>query len=136
MRKLQVLQNSSMRLLLKKGYETPTSVLLEESKSLSVNQLVAMNMLNQVWKIRNCHQPAYHYERLFGRLEGSSASTRSIASQETSINFSLSQGRGSFFYQAAILWNNIPPGVKTSSTKQQFKSRIKPWVLRSIPIKI
>ena len=47
MRKLQVLQNTTLRLLLKKKYDTPTSSLLTESKSLSVNQTVASCMLNQ-----------------------------------------------------------------------------------------
>ena len=136
MKKLQVLQNSSLRLLLKKKYDTPTSILLEEARALSVNQTVAMNMLSQVWKIQECHQPVYHYERLFGRLAEPNTSTRSISSKEASVNFNLSQGRGSFFYQAAILWNNLPPGVKNSSSKQQFKSRGKPWVQRNIPIKI
>ena len=131
MKKLQVLQNSSLRLLLKKKYDTPTSILLEEARALSVNQTVAMNMLSQVWKIQECHQPVYHYERLFGRLTEPNTSTRSISSKEASVNFNLSQGRGSFFYQAAILWNNLPPGVKNSSSKQQFKSRGKPWVQRN-----
>ena len=60
MRKLQAIQNSSMRLLLRKKYDTPTSSLLEESKSLSVNQNVAMSMMNQVWKMKISQQPVYH----------------------------------------------------------------------------
>ena len=66
MRRLQVLQNSTMRILMRKKYDTQTSTLLAESKTLSVNQTVAMSILNQVFK--NSCQPAYHYKRLFGRL--------------------------------------------------------------------
>ena len=110
MRKLQVLQNSSLRLLLRAKYETHTSSLLEQSKSLSVNQTVVMNMLTQVWKIKKCHQPMYHYERLFGNK---------------TVNFNLSQGRGSFFY----LWNHLPPGIRLAQSKEIFRTSVKSWIM-------
>ena len=135
MRKLQVLQNSSMRLLLRKKYDTPTSSLLEESKSLSVNQTVAMSMMNQVWKIKRSQQPVYHYERLFGRLDDPASSTRSITSQNPSINFSLSQGRGSFFYLASNLWNCLPIGIRMASTNKHFKTSVKTWIKTNVPMK-
>ena len=61
MRKLQVLQNSTLRLILKERYDKPTVELLSESKTLSVNQLVAFNMLTQVFKLKESQLPAYHY---------------------------------------------------------------------------
>ena len=135
MRRLQVLQNSSLRLLLRKRYDTPTSTLLAESKSLSVNQTVAMSILSQVWKVQDTHQPAYHYERLFGRLQAPSNRTRSVSSQDPEINFSLSQGRGSFFYLASILWNYLPLGIRLSSTHQTFKTSTRLWIKNNIPMK-
>ena len=135
MRRLQVLQNSTLRLLLKKRYDTPSSDLLEQSKSLSVNQTVAMNMINQVWKIQDTHQPCYHYERLFGRLETVRNRTRSISSQDTRINFGLSQSRGSFFYFSSNLWNSLPQGIRSSSTIQKFKTSAKRWIQNNIPTK-
>ena len=130
-----MLQNSTLRLLLKKKYDTPTSTLLEESRSLSVNQTVAMSMLNQVWKIQNTQQPVYHYERLFGRLSAANNRTRSISSQDPSINFNPSQSRGSFFYFASNLWNYLPLGIRISSTHQKFKTSAKLWIKNNIPMK-
>ena len=136
MRKLQVLQNSTMRLLLQKPYDTPTTSLLEQSGTLSVNQTVAMNMISQVWKIQECQQPSYHYDRLFGRLAASKTRTRSVTSLDSRINFKLSQSRGSFFYLASNLWNSLPPGIRFSSSKQNFKTNARNWIKRNIPMKV
>ena len=135
MRKLQVLQNSTLRLMLGKRYDYPTSSLLYESNSLSVNQTVAYSIMCQVWKIKTTTQPKYHYERLFGRLMNPEVSTRSIVSQETRINFKLSMGRGSFFYLGSNLWNSLPITIRESSTHQQLKRAARGWTLENIPMK-
>ena len=137
MRKLQVLQNSTLRILLRKNYDTPTSILLAESKTFRVNQTVALSIPNQVWKIKNSCQPGYHYdERLFGRLINENQGTRSISSEDPRINFNLSQGRGSFFYFASNLWNSLPPGIRFSSSNSRFKASVKPWIMSNIEMKV
>ena len=136
MRKLQVLQNSTLRLLLGKRYNTPTYSLLMESKSLSVNQTVAYSMISQVWKIRKSEQPWYHYDRLFRRNLNPDVNTRSVASEEPRVNFRLSTGQGSFFYHASNLWNNLPAEIRDSRTMQRFKKDAKQWIMEKIPMKV
>ena len=135
MKKLQVLQNSTLRLMLGKRYDYPTSSLLNESNSLSVNQTVAYSIMCQVWKIKTTTQPKYHHERLFGRLVNPEVSTRSIVSQETRVNFKLSMGRGSFFYFGSNLWNSLPITTRESRTLQGFKRAARTWTLENIPMK-
>ena len=137
MKKLQVLQNSTLRLLLGKKYDTPTSILLGDSKSLSVNQMVAHTILCQVWKIKKSAQPEYHFERLFGgRPEHMNIGTRSAANNDLQVNFRLSVGRGSFFYLATNLWNSIPTEIRDSATYLSFKTAARKWTLSRIPMKI
>ena len=136
MKKLQVLQNSTLRLLLGKKYDTPTSILLAESKSLSVNQTVAYSILCQTWKIKKSAQPRYHFERLFGRHLYQDRETRSVASNDPRVNFRLSVGRGSFFYFATNLWNSIPTQARETATYPRFKAAARQWTLYNIPMKI
>ena len=69
MRKIQVLQNSALRLATHSSYDTPMTTLLSKSGQLSIHQHVAYHSANQVFKIFQNKQPAYHHERLFGRLD-------------------------------------------------------------------
>ena len=66
MRKLQVVQNVELRLLLGKPRDTPVTSLLSEAKQLSVHQLVAYHTAAQTFKIYRNKEPTYHYSRLFG----------------------------------------------------------------------
>ena len=136
MRKLQVLQNSTLRLLLGKRYDASTQSLLAESKSLSVNQTVAYSMMSQVWKIRKSGQPRYHYDRLFGRITNPDVNTRSVASNELRVDFKLSTGRGSFFYLSSNLWNNLPAEIRESRTWSRFKRTAQQWTKENIPMKV
>ena len=85
MKKLQILQNSTLRLILRRKYDTPTTTLLSESKVLSVNHMVAYNVLVQVFKIQLTGEPSYHHQRLFGRLRDAQNETRSITRQDPRI---------------------------------------------------
>ena len=131
MRKLQVLQNSTPRLILQERYHKPTVELLSESKSLSVNQLVAFNMLSQVFKVKESQLPVYHHNRLFGHLNRDQNVTRSI-----SISYKLCQSRESFFHFSSSLWNATPPAVRNSLNLASFKTNARKWVLSNIPSKI
>ena len=131
MKKLQVLQNSTLRMILKRNYDTPTVQLLSESKSLSVNQLVAYNMLVQVFKVKQTQQPSYHFHRFFGHQNRDQNVTRSIP-----ISFKLCQSRGSFFHLASSLWNSTSPIVKNSTNVKTFKTNARKWTLQNIPSKI
>ena len=67
MRRLQVLQNKTMRLETNLDYRTPTSQLLKQTGRLSVHQMVASSTAVQVYKIKTSQQPRYHHERQFSQ---------------------------------------------------------------------
>ena len=96
MRKLQVLQNLALRLLLNKPRDTPVTTLLQESKEMSVHQLVAYHTANQTYKVFKNQEPSYHFKRLFS--DSPNQRTRSVSNLEARIDFDLSLGRKSFFY--------------------------------------
>ena len=133
MRKLQVLQNQALRLLLNRPRETPVRSLLSEANHMSVHQLVAYHTGCQTYKVSRNKEPIYHHERLFG--SPTLLNTRSAANMETRVELNLSLGRKSYFYQAAHIWNCLPLSMKTASTIEKFKRSMKTWVMRTISMK-
>ena len=65
MRRLQTLQNKTLRIQSGLNRYTPTETLLTATNSLSVHQLAAKCCLVQVYNIQKNKKPSYHYERLF-----------------------------------------------------------------------
>ena len=133
MRKLQVLQNSALRLLLNKPRDTPVTTLLQESKEMSVHQLVAYHTANQTYKVYKNQEPSYHFKRLFG--DSPNQRTRSVSNLETRIDFDLSLCRKSFFYQAGHIWSILPYHIKTAQTIEKFKRGLKAWIKSNISVK-
>ena len=132
MRRLQALQNSAMRILTKKPYDTPTVSLLQASSQLSVHQLVAYHSVVQVFKIKETQQPKYHYTRLFCPRP---IATRSAQNQDLRIDFKLSLTRGSFFFQSSRVWNSLPQNLKYSSSLETFKKATKKWTKMNISVR-
>ena len=131
MRKLQVAQNSVMRLITNSRYDTPTSELLSKSKQLSIHQMMAFYTSCQVFNIHQNQFPTYHYRRFFGEPNP----LRSGTNLESRIEFKSSQGRGSFFYNGSRLWNALPHSAKTAPNITTFKKVTKPWVKATISIR-
>ena len=137
MRRLQVLQNKTLRLLTRTDRSTPTSTLTSLARSLSVHQLGAYHTANQVYQVYQSRRPVYHHARLFQNnlLVQDHVTVRSQNNLQSRINFNLSTCRSSFFYQGAKLWSALPMDVKTSRNSDQFKSRCKNWIRRNIKVK-
>ena len=112
LRKLQVLQNKCLRIVTNSDYKTPTSVLLDKTKLLSVHQQMAQLSLSQVFNIYKTRLPAYHYNRIFSNAN-TDQRTRSVNDFSTNrIEFKLSITRTHFFYQASRLWSALPDTIK------------------------
>ena len=63
-RRIQVLQNTRMKLITGAPRTTSTTALLQMSNTLSVQQLVAFHTLNMVNKVINTSKPSYLASRL------------------------------------------------------------------------
>ena len=55
-------------------------------------------------------------------------------SHDIRVDFDLSIARSGFVYRGAKLWNMIPNDVRTSTSAQVFKKRIKQWIKNNIAI--
>ena len=130
MRKLQILQNKTFRLLTRADKMTPTTTLTNMARSLSVHQLGAYHIAAQVFKIYRSKKPEYHYARLFNNLQSSQnhVTVRSPNNLQTTC-------RGSFFYQGAKMWSALPMSIKNSGNVEQFSKRCKTLIRSNIRVK-
>ena len=133
MNKLQVLQNSALRLLTRCNRWTPTSLLLEKAGILSVHQLGAYHTALQLFKTYRSRKPIYHFKRLF--QSNQNPRVRSSATLTPKVDFKLSTCRSSFFYQGARLWATIPLEIKSSTSELQFRIKCKEWVKKNVQIR-
>ena len=65
--KLQVLQNSLNRLLTGADYNTPTTELLDQTNSLSIQQMVAFQTMVMTYKITRSKKPTYLAKKMQSR---------------------------------------------------------------------
>ena len=77
LRRLQVLQNSVMRIETASRYDASVASLLTRSKELSINQKIAFYTLNQVYNISR------HKARLFGGGATGDIKTRPLTNLES-----------------------------------------------------
>ena len=133
MRKLQVLQNKTMRMETKSDHYTPTVELLQKTRKLSVHQMVAQSIAVQVYNTSKSQQPKYHHDRLFSRNQDNLNPTRTAA--EPRLESKLSLGRGGFFYQGSRIWTALPHHIKNARNVETFKKNCKKWVRSSIAVK-
>ena len=133
MRRLQVLQNKTMRIQTNDGHRTPTTLLLQKTRQLSIHQMVAYHSAVQVYNIAKNKEPKYHYNRLFGANENQQQpDTRHDHLQ---VNFQLSLARGSFFYQSSKIWAALPEATRLSPNLYGFKKECKKWISQNIRVK-
>ena len=120
-RKLQVLQNKTMRLETNLDFGTPTKELLAKTGKLSVHQMIAYSTAVQMYNIKRTEEPKYHHDRLF--------------SGANRVEFKLSLARASFFYQGARIWAALPGTMKTAPKVGNFKKLCKQWIKSNIHVK-
>ena len=135
MGRLQVMQNSVLRLQTGLGWHTPTAELVRRAGQLSVHQLVAYHTLLQTYKCKMTSQPRYMFNRLFpAAVDNGGSHLRTTTNADINIHFDLSLSRGSFFYRAGRLWNLLPHNIKSHGTVPTFKKYTKKWISDNIPV--
>ena len=135
MRKLQVLQNRTLRLITGMDYNTPTSILLKTTNLMSAHQMVVYHTACQIFKIKQSKLPQYHYDRLFPEvIDDQQTDTR--CNNIARIDFNLSLARSSFFYQGSQIWKALPNNITSAPKLKTFKKLCNAWVLKNVPIKM
>ena len=135
-RRLQVLQNKTLRLRSKLGRDTPTSMLLSSTSELSVHQLTAFHTLMLIFKVVTSQKPRYLAERLQLRkpIEGQVFNHRLLNTIRVP-NVQLSASKSAFFVRGASLWNMLPLVMRSGMKLVTFKKELRKWILEQIPIK-
>ena len=134
LRKLQVLQNKCLRLISHSKYDTPRISLLNKCKKLSVKQLIIYQTACQTFRIFHSKYTKYHYRKLFSSDNISNPGTKSHDDdcQANKIGYNLSVSRNQFFYQASLIWNNLPVHIKKLEKVDTFKKHLKQWITTNI----
>ena len=131
--KLQVLQNNLNRILLKAKYDTPTEVLLKETNSLSVQQMIAYHTALLAYKIVKKNRPSYLAEKLQRRNVG--VSLRDNQGSIVQRNKKLALSKEGFVYRGAALLNKLSVELRNEDKLEVFKAGLRKWVLVNIPAK-
>ena len=128
--KLQITQNKIVRFIMNLSQRTHVDQLTRNSvKLLSTLDRVKQLWLNHVYNIFNGSSPPYLTHN-FTRLSRS----HTHHTRSSSFNFFIPRVRGmaskSFYYNAILDWNALPPHIQTISNKLEFKRQSRNTWLR------
>ena len=133
-RRLQVLQNSVMKLLTGTPRRTATTTLLQMTNTLYVQQLVAYHTLTMVNKVITTSKPAYLASRL--KIREEDAGVPGWNQQKISaISQRLSLTRCGFIYRGSQLFNSLPTQLRKETDPKKFSQAVRTWVVENIPAK-
>ena len=143
MNSLQIIQNKAARIVTKCGKRTPIKSLLNQCGWLSVSQLGIFHSLVLVYKILKTRSPQYLYSKLSGVQGSTHYKTRFIQNLNENQNIVLGPdsqaesdlARRSFKYRASKQWNMLPIKLRQAETVKDFKSQLKTWIMRNVPVK-
>ena len=124
--KLQRVQNSIARIVLKRHPRHPSSGLLSELHWLPIDRRIEFKLATITHKALFSHQPPYLSSLLHPYLPTHSHSLRSSGQQLLAIPRCTTEfGRRSFSYAAPSVWNNIPIEIRSTSSIALFKRQLK-----------
>ena len=135
MKALQVLQNHMLRIILHLPWDSqvPIATLLNDTKSLSVNQLLAQHTIKQVKNILVKKSPMLLHQHLTA-TNGSTYNTRAANRGDLTNNSGkLEITRNSFIYKGIKLWNSLPLEIRHAESTI-FKNNLHSWIKSNIPI--
>ena len=129
--RLQVVQNTVMRILTGARMGTRTKDLLQETGSLSVHQLIAYTTLMMVFNVKKNGKPEYLARKLYDArsLGGRDGPKLRIP------DYSLDLARAGFVYRGAKLFNMLPRAMREERKKGLFKSGIRKWIAANVSIR-
>ena len=118
---LQNLQNKMLRIISNATDRTPIKEMLEQNKMMSINQVMAYNVLMDLWKARSfgvCSIKKHFSERNSLRYAD---------------NFQINRDSGSFTTVAAKLWEITPMRFRQTNLLKVAKQELKEFIKGRIP---
>ena len=124
--KLQKLQNRAARVIAERSYETPSSNLLQELNwsKLNINRKKHKAIL--MYKTFNENMP--HYLQDIFTPRASFYDLRDIAKKLLVPKPRTEYLKRSFGYSRAVLWNSLPPELRSAQTLPIFKGGLEGWL--------
>ena len=134
-RKLQVLQNKTLRLRTGLNKYTPTKDLLNACNELSVNQLSAFHTLLSVHRVVRCEKPKTISDQMKLRTQKDELFLQRQANTIPIKAANLNYTKAGFCYRGSTLWNSMPDDLRKEEKYSVFKRKLKNWVSANIPPK-
>jgi hypothetical protein len=117
---LQVLHNKLNRLLTGSQYNTPTLELLQQTNSLSIQQMIAFQTITMTHKILKSKKPSY----LSRKIQENSRSSGRLNQPKLSLSIS----KEGFIYRGIQLTNMLDDSIRSENKLENFKARLWEWV--------
>ena len=132
---LQVIQNRAARAVTRMSWFTPTRVLLEKCKWLSVKQLVFYHRVVTAHRIIKTKAPMYLNKKMSTNhpYQTRQATGGGIRFGEQFEGKSSLSGN-SFCYSGTRDYNVIPAEIRAAKTIQNFKCKLRKWVKSNVPV--
>ena len=123
--KLQKLQNSACRLLLRQGPRGSVSQMHKDLKSDKLSVRRTKHILNHVYKGVNELFPRNIYDKLTLVKDNSAYVTRACGTLNLEVPHArLKVSEQNFFYQGPILWNQLDEDTNAAPSYNSFKRQI------------
>ena len=130
---LQVLQDKFYMLLTGPLYNTPTIDLLEQTGSLSIQQMIASQTIIITYKLLKSKKPGYLSKKLTEKQTGQNL--RGIAGSLDQPKQSLSISKEGFINRGRTLMNIMDASLRCEPNLEQFKTGLKEWVKQNVAAK-
>ena len=132
---LQIIQNRATRAVTRMTWYTPTRVLLNKCRWLSVKQLAFFQMVLTTHKIVKNKSPMYLNNKMntchpYKTRQATEGGIRFGENFDVKSNLS----RNSFCYSGTMDYNRIPAEIRAAKTIIVFKYKLKNWVQSNIPV--
>ena len=115
--KAQRLQNKVAHWITGSGRRVRISTLMEQVGWFSIQELVKIHSLIQIWKVINISRPEFFNERI-ELTEDNLISTNRPRLQFTKLGF---------LWRTSKYWNNLPLDLRMTKTLPVFKRKLKNW---------
>ena len=130
---LQVLQNKLNRMILNADKHTPTQKLLEDTNTMSIQQMIVYQTALMSYKIVKSGKPDYLANQLVPRGDGMHLRGGMGSIHPCSKKLSIS--KEGFLYRGSCIMNKLDENLRNEPKLEKFKTGAKQWVKKNIKIK-
>lgn len=135
MKRLQVLQNELMRLIVGKRKKDCVSVktLLEMTGYMSVNQMAVTHTLSEVFNVINNDMNPGLKDTWTEIKSQATMKTRFQEKENLNIVRFKKSGLEGFQQRGPVAWNSLPEDIRNTKSKETFKRKVKKWIV-NVPV--